>query len=48
LAELLGWYVEGKLRPLPAKTFPLDQAAEALHQLAAHSVTGKLALIMYP
>jgi NADPH2:quinone reductase len=48
LAELLSWYAEGKLRPLPAKTFPLDQAAEALHQLAAHSVTGKLALVMCP
>jgi NADPH2:quinone reductase len=46
LAELLDWYAEGKLRPHPAMTFPLDRAAEALHQLAGHRVTGKLSLIM--
>ena len=46
LAALLEWYAEGKLQPMPAKTFPLDQAGEALQQFAAHRVTGKLALII--
>jgi NADPH2:quinone reductase len=46
LAKLLEWYVEGKLRPMPARTFPLKQAGEALHQFATHRVTGKLALTM--
>ena len=46
LATLLDWYAEGKLRPMPAKTFPLHHVSEALQQFAAHRVTGKLALIM--
>jgi len=46
LVALLEWYAEGKLRPMPAKTFPLDQAGEALQQFAAHRVTGKLALFI--
>jgi NADPH2:quinone reductase len=44
LAELLRWYSVGKLKPPPAKVFPLDRAAEALQHLAAHIATGKLAL----
>ena len=46
LAELLDWYAEEKLKPPSTETVPLDRAAEALHQLAAHTAIGKLALIM--
>jgi len=44
LTELLKWYEEGTLRPMPIKTFPLHQAQEALHQLATHRSMGKIAL----
>jgi NADPH2:quinone reductase len=46
LTELLRWYEEGALRPIPAKIFPFHQARDALHQIATHQVMGKLALTM--
>ena len=47
LAELLKWYEEeGALRSVPVKTFTLNQAQEALHQMATHHSTGKIALTM--
>lgn len=46
LTELLKWYEEGTLRSLPVKIFPLHQAQEALHQMAAHRSMGKVALII--
>lgn len=46
LAELLKWYEEGALRPVPVETFALRQAQEGLHQMATHRSTGKIALIM--
>lgn len=46
LAELLNWYEEGAIRPVPVKTFTLNQAHDALHQMAAHRSMGKIALTM--
>jgi len=46
LIQLLKWYEEKELRPLPVTTFPLRQAREALHLLATHRAVGKLALTM--
>jgi NADPH2:quinone reductase len=44
LAELMRWYVEGRLRPLVSRTYPLEQAARALNDMAARRVTGKVVL----
>jgi len=46
LSELLKWYEEGALRAVPVKTFTLSQAQDALHELATHRSTGKIALTM--
>jgi NADPH2:quinone reductase len=46
LTELLEWYDEGALQGMPIKTYPFNQAADALHQMKSHSGTGKIALIM--
>jgi NADPH2:quinone reductase len=46
LIQLLKWYEEKELRPMPVKTFSLHQAKEALHLLATHRAVGKLALTM--
>ena len=46
LSELLKWYEEGALRAVPVETFTLSQAQEALHEMATHHSTGKIALTM--
>ena len=43
-AELLAWLAEGKIRPLVSRTFPLEQAREALDELRARRSTGKIVL----
>ena len=42
--QLAKWYQEGRLRPHISETFPLEKAAEALKQMAARQVKGKLVL----
>jgi NADPH2:quinone reductase len=42
--ELFRFYEEGKLRPRIMKSFPLEQAAEALELVKAGKVTGKVVL----
>ena len=44
LAQLGRWFGEGKLRPHVSRTFPLEQAAEALKLMAARQVKGKVVL----
>ena len=44
LAQLGRWFGEGKLRPHISRTFPLEQAAEALKLMAARQVKGKVVL----
>ena len=39
---------EGKLRPIVAKTFPLDEAAQAQDFVSAGGVNGKVVLVIAP
>jgi NADPH2:quinone reductase len=45
LRELLGWYAEGKLRPLVAATFPIAEAASAMEALLSRQYPGKIVLV---
>ena len=45
MAELLGWLVAGKLKPLVSVAYPLAQAATALNDLLQRKVTGKVVLV---
>lgn len=42
VAELLGWLAEGKLEPHVSATYPLEQAADAISDLAERRATGKV------
>ena len=44
MAELMGWYAAGKVKPVVQKTWPLAQAAEALEFIHARQATGKVVL----
>ena len=46
LQELIGWIQQGKLKPTVSKTYPLAKAAEALNDMAARKVKGKVVLTM--
>jgi len=43
-AQLFAWHQEGRLRPLIARTLPLEQAAEALRLVERRVVVGKIIL----
>jgi NADPH:quinone reductase len=45
LSELMRWVQEGKLKPYVSKTYPLARAADALNDMAARKVTGKVILV---
>ncbi|HYD47222.1 MAG TPA: NADPH:quinone oxidoreductase family protein [Terriglobales bacterium] len=45
VAELLQWFEQGKLKPHVCATYPFEQVAKALEDLAARKVTGKVVLI---
>jgi len=45
LAELMHWVQEGKVKPYVSKTYPLTRAADALNDMAARKVKGKIALV---
>jgi NADPH2:quinone reductase len=44
VAQLGGWFREGKLRPHISSTFPLDRAAGAIELMAARKVIGKVVI----
>ena len=44
VAEAMALVGEGKLKPLIAATYPLEQAAEAHRALETRSVAGKIVL----
>jgi NADPH2:quinone reductase len=44
--ELLGWYLQGKLRPHISVRFPLEKAGEAIAHLAARKALGKVVVII--
>ncbi|MBV8975897.1 MAG: NADPH:quinone oxidoreductase family protein [Alphaproteobacteria bacterium] len=46
LAEILGWTVEGKLRPHISARFPLARAGEAIRMLADRKAQGKVVVTM--
>ncbi|QNA89803.1 NADPH:quinone oxidoreductase family protein [Massilia sp. Dwa41.01b] len=45
MREMLGWMAEGKLKPLVSKRYPLADTAEALNDMAARKVTGKVVIV---
>jgi NADPH2:quinone reductase len=45
MTEMLGWLKEGKLRPHISGTYRLDQVAQALQDMAARKVTGKILIV---
>jgi NADPH:quinone reductase-like Zn-dependent oxidoreductase len=45
VADLLTMVAAGDLRPLEPVTYPLDQVADALDDLLARRINGKVALI---
>ena len=42
MARLMGWFAQGKLRPVVSQTTPLPQAVQALDDLRARRSTGKV------
>jgi NADPH2:quinone reductase len=44
MRQLLGWLAEGKIRPLISGRYPLEQTAQALNDMAARKVTGKVVI----
>jgi NADPH2:quinone reductase len=44
MMELMGWMKEGKIKPLISKTYPLEQVPQALNDMAARKVTGKIVI----
>ncbi len=44
LAEMLGWIGEGKLKPLISKAYSLAEAPQALMDIAARKVVGKVVI----
>ncbi|MDE8345798.1 MAG: NADPH:quinone oxidoreductase family protein [Acidocella sp.] len=44
IAEMLGWMKQGKIKPLISKTYSLDEAPQALVDMAARRVTGKIVI----
>lgn len=45
VAQMLAWIAEGKLRPLVSKAYTLDQAPQALEDMAARKVVGKVVIV---
>ncbi len=45
LAEMMGWIREGKLKPLISKTYSLADAPQALMDMAARKVVGKIVIL---
>lgn len=43
-AQLAAWHAEGRLKPHVSATFPLERAADALKEMAARKVKGKVVL----
>ena len=45
MGQLLKWLREGKIKPHISARYPLDQAAQALNDMAARKVTGKVIVL---
>ena len=44
MRELMGWYASGRIRPVVERTYPLEQAAEALKHIHGRKAVGKIVL----
>jgi len=44
MRELMGWLAEGKIRPLISGRYALEETAQALNDMAARKVTGKIVI----
>jgi NADPH2:quinone reductase len=44
MGQMLGWMAEGKLKPLVSGRYALDQVPQALQDMAARKVTGKIVI----
>jgi NADPH2:quinone reductase len=45
ISEMLAWMQEGKIKPRISKTYTLDEAPQALRDMAARKVTGKIVIL---
>ena len=45
MREMLGWLAEGKIKPLISKRYALAETAQALNDMAARKVTGKVVIV---
>ncbi|HMC39133.1 MAG TPA: NADPH:quinone oxidoreductase family protein [Acidimicrobiales bacterium] len=45
VAEMVGWWKQGRLRPHTSATYPLEQAAAALRDMAERRAMGKVVVI---
>ena len=45
MAEMFGWIREGKLKPLISRTYRLEEAPQALMDMAARKVVGKVVVL---
>jgi len=45
MREMLGWMAKGKLKPLVSKRYALAETAQALNDMAARKVTGKVVIV---
>ena len=43
--ELIGWYVDGKIKPYVEGRYPLADAAQILKRVLGRGATGKLVLV---
>lgn len=46
VAEMVGWWSEGKLRPHTSASYPLDQAAQAFRDMAERRAMGKVVVTL--
>ncbi|MES2016419.1 MAG: NADPH:quinone oxidoreductase family protein [Pseudomonadota bacterium] len=45
MRELMGWLAEGKIKPLISGRYKLEETAQALNDMAARKVTGKIVIL---
>jgi NADPH2:quinone reductase len=45
MRQMMGWMAEGKLRPLVSRRYALQDTAQALNDMAARKVTGKVVIV---
>ncbi|GGC14966.1 NADPH:quinone oxidoreductase family protein [Pseudoduganella buxea] len=45
MRQLMGWMAGGKIRPHISARYPLEQTAQALNDMAARKVTGKVVIV---